>query len=207
MRVKEETVHPATRPGPEASTRVKSAMRRPEEVRVLVVDDEPDILTFLATILEDAGMRVVTAHDGFEALDRIREAPPDLISLDLVMPGKSGIRLLHELRKHADWSRIPVIIVSGHARDEAVRRDLASVLAESTISGPSVYLEKPVTPQKYVEEICRILEVERAPGSPPEDRTSDLRHEVEAALGSADEDTLAAILATLRPAGGRQTSS
>ena len=207
MRVRDENVHPATGTGPEASTQTKAVMRRPEEVCVLVVDDDADVATFLATILEDAGMRVVTAHDGFAALDRIRESPPDLISLDLVMPGKSGIRLLHELRKHADWSRIPVIIVSGHTRDEAVRHDLARVLAESTISGPSVYLEKPVTPQKYVEEICRILEVEPAPTRPPEDRTSELRHQVEAALGSADESTLQAILATLRPTGGRQTSS
>lgn len=173
-------------------------MRQPEDVTVLVVDDEPDITTFLGTVLEDAGMRVVTAHDGAQALDRIREAPPDLISLDLVMPGKSGIRLLHELRKHPEWSRIPVIIVSGHARDEAVKRDLADVLKDSSISGPSVYLEKPVTPQLYLEQISLVLGVELGAGPVQEDRTGKLRKELESALRGADEETLKGLLEGLR---------
>ena len=66
-------------------------MRQATEVTVLVVDDDPDVTTFLGTILGDAGMHVVTAHDGHEALDRLQEFTPDLISLDLVMPGKSGV--------------------------------------------------------------------------------------------------------------------
>ena len=90
-------------------------MRKPEEVRVLVVDDEPDIRDFLASVLEDAGMTVETAENGKDALDRIQASIPDLISLDLVMPEKSGIRLIHELRKHPQWSRIPIVIVTGHA--------------------------------------------------------------------------------------------
>jgi CheY-like chemotaxis protein len=178
-------------------------MRKPADVTVLVVDDDPDVTVFLATILEDAGMRTVMAHDGFEALERIRESPPDLISLDLVMPGKSGIRLLHELRKHSEWSRIPVIIVTGHARDEAVKSDLAKVLEDSTISGPSVYLEKPVTPEKYVEQICRILAVETATPPTREDRGAKLRRELENALRSADEQTLEAMLEALKVGAGK----
>ncbi len=143
-------------------------------------------------------MHVVTAHDGAQALDRIRQAPPDLISLDLVMPGKSGIRLLHELRKHPEWSRIPVIIVSGHARDEAVKRDLADVLKDSSISGPSVYLEKPVTPQHYLEQISLVLGVALGAGPVQEDRAGKLRKELESALRGADEETLAGLLEGLR---------
>lgn len=173
-------------------------MRQPEDVTVLVVDDEPDITTFLGAVLEDAGMHVVTAHDGVEALDRIRQALPDVISLDLVMPGKSGIRLLHELRKHPEWSRIPVIIVSGHARDEAVRRDLADVLRDSSISGPSVYLEKPVTPQHYLEQISLVLGVPLRASPVKEDRAGKLRKELESALSGADEETLAGLLESLR---------
>jgi CheY-like chemotaxis protein len=178
-------------------------MRKPEDVTVLVVDDDPDITTFLGTVLQDAGMRVATAHDGFEALDRIRQAPPDLISLDLVMPGKSGIRLLHELRKHPEWSRIPVIIVTGHARDEAVKRDLADVLKDSSISGPSVYLEKPVTPQHYLEQISLVLGVQLPVGPAQEDRTGKLRRELESALRGADEETLADLLESLRASQGK----
>ena len=175
-------------------------MRQPADVTVLVVDDDPDITLFLSTILEDAGMRVVTAHDGSAALDRIREAPPDLISLDLVMPGKSGIRLLHELRKHAEWSRIPVLIVTGHARDEAVRRDLSTVLAESSISGPSVYLEKPVTPESFLAHVCRTLGIQPPQPSPEirEDKAGRLRQEAASLLDGADANELEAVLRVLR---------
>src|SRR5579872_43634 len=58
--------------------------------RVLVVDDEPDVRDYLQAALEDAGFLVVTAGNGLEALDAIRRQPPDLISLDLVMPHHSG---------------------------------------------------------------------------------------------------------------------
>ena len=58
---------------------------------VLVVDDEPDIRLFLRTVLEDAGFTVVTASDGDEALREVKKQKPDLISLDLIMPKKSGI--------------------------------------------------------------------------------------------------------------------
>ncbi len=183
-------------------------MRQPKDVTVLVVDDDPDITTFLGTILEDAGMNVSTAHDGDSALDRIREAPPDLISLDLVMPGKSGIRLLHELRKHPRWSRIPVLIVTGHGRDEAIRRDLSEVLAESTISGPSLYLEKPVTPEKYLAAVCGTLKIE-LPGvaaAQADARRSELREEVEELLASADEAEVREVLRLLRARRTRQTT-
>lgn len=174
--------------------------RQPKDVTVLVVDDDADITTFLGTILEDAGMKVSTAHDGDAALRRIREAPPDLISLDLVMPGKSGIRLLHELRKHPQWSRIPVLIVTGHARDEAIRKDLSEVLSESAISGPSLYLEKPVTPENYVAAVCSTLKLHLADGRAPEALTTraEMRAEVEELLATADEDEVREVLRLLR---------
>jgi len=171
-------------------------MRQASEVTVLVVDDDPDVTTFLGTILGDAGMKVVTAHDGLEALDRLQEVTPDLISLDLVMPGKSGVRLLHDLRKHPIWQRIPVIIVTGHARDDKIRRDLDQVLADSAISGPSVYLEKPVTPRAYLENVCRVVGV--APPGPAASRPDTLKRELEGLLSEADEESLARAIETLK---------
>ncbi len=173
-------------------------MRETRDVTVLVVDDDADVTTYLGTILEDAGMHVMTAHDGAEALEQLRERVPDLISLDLVMPGKSGIRLLHELRKHPAWARIPVIVVTGHARDELVKRDLASVLADSSISGPSLYLEKPVTPQKYLEAVCLATGATLSAEPAEQDGASDLRAELESLLRTADDATLTAALAALR---------
>ena len=91
---------------------------------ILVVDDEPNVREYLAQILRDAGFTVVTASDGNEALEIIRSERPDFISLDLVMPGKSGHKLLYELRKDRELSRIPVLIVTAHAQDELGKEDL-----------------------------------------------------------------------------------
>jgi CheY-like chemotaxis protein len=89
--------------------------------RVLVVDDEPDVRGYLRSALEDAGFVVEAASDSLEALDLIRRNPPDLISLDLVMPRHSGAKLYRELQKDRKLSKIPVLIVTGHARDELGR--------------------------------------------------------------------------------------
>jgi len=85
-------------------------MQQAEEKTILVVDDEPDVRQYLEMVLVDAGFKVVTANDGEEAMEKIRERKPDFISLDLVMPRKSGHRLLKELRRDRELSRIPVLI-------------------------------------------------------------------------------------------------
>jgi len=181
------------------SANVDSPGRRPEDMTVLIVDDEVDITNYLGTVLTDAGMNVLIAHDGDEALNSLKRRVPDLISLDLVMPGKSGIRVLMELRKNRDWSRIPVIIVTAHARDPKVQRDLRETLAGSTMVGPSLYLEKPVTPQSYLKSICDILGVEaEIEASMFGDSSESLRNEARQLLDNADSATLEAVLGRLR---------
>jgi CheY-like chemotaxis protein len=175
----------------------EAALRRPGEVTVLVVDDEPDVVTYLSSVLEDAGMTVLTAYDGDAALELLRERTVDLISLDLVMPRKSGIRLFMELRRVPEWSRIPVIFVTGHAKDPEVRRDMTDVMADSTMMGPSLYLEKPVTPESYLAHICKILGVECPREARPE-RVEDLRRQAIELLQGADTDTLEAMLDRLK---------
>jgi len=120
---------------------------------ILVVDDEPDVRKFLKTALVEAGFNVITAGDGFEALQTIKKQIPDLISMDLAMPGKSGVAFYRDLVKNKKWSRIPIIIVTGHARDEIGRADLK----ELTVTGPGVYLEKPVDPAAYVASVRQVL--------------------------------------------------
>jgi CheY-like chemotaxis protein len=186
----------------ETSKIVDSPQRRPEDMTVLIVDDEVDITSYLGTVLSDAGMNVMIAHDGDEALNALKRQVPDLISLDLVMPGKSGIRVLMELRKNREWSRIPVIIVTAHARDPKVQRDLSETLADSTMVGPSLYLEKPVTPLSYLQSICDILGVEADLGGPMFAGSSEsLRDEARQLLDSADAATLEAVLGRLRAEG------
>ena len=180
-------------------------MRKPGDVTVLVVDDDPDVITFLSSVLEDAGFNVATATSGAAALDRLREGPlPDLVSLDLVMPGHSGVRVLHDLHKNPSWARIPVMVVSGHSREADVRRGLDEVLADSTISGPSLYLEKPVTAQTYLDAVCHILLITPSSEAPATAHADQLRGELAALLDGADADALEAAIRALRATAGRE---
>jgi len=129
------------------------------EKRILVVDDEPDVRDFLSTCLEDAGFQVETAVDGFDALHKIEANIPDLITLDLVMPRISGIKLLRKLRQTEPWKQIPVIIVTAHARDEMGQDDVKELYAEEVQLAPKHILEKPITPSKLVTAIADILDV------------------------------------------------
>lgn len=135
-------------------------MVRAEDKTVLVVDDEPNVRLFLQTALEDVGFNVVTAADGDEALEIIRANRPDFISLDLVMPKRSGPRLLYELKRDKELSRIPVLIVTAHAKTDMGREDLEEIMANSTMSGPGVVLEKPVKPAAYVRHVKEALGIE-----------------------------------------------
>ncbi len=180
--------------------------RRPEGQHVLVVDDEPDVAFYLSSVLEDAGLTVRVAHDGEQAIAAIEERVPDLISLDLVMPRASGIRVLRELRRRREWRRIPVIIVTAHARDPEVRADLDEVLADSTMAGPSLYLEKPVTPHGYLGSVCKVLGVEVPSNATGGDSHQKLREEARELLERADAATLEAVLGRLRRDRSEETS-
>ncbi|MBC8874948.1 MAG: response regulator [Planctomycetes bacterium] len=170
-------------------------MERPEDKTILVVDDEPNVREYLATVLQDAGFNVVTAGDGAEALEIIRENPPDFISLDLIMPRKSGHKLMYELRKHKQWSRIPVLVVTAHAQDELGKGDLEDLLENRVMSGPGTYLEKPVNPASYVRSIQRALGIEETENATEK---IDLKEELQKGLQGASPDALRMALEALK---------
>lgn len=178
-------------------------MARAEDKTVLVVDDEPNVRDYLRMVLEDAGFHVVTAGDGEEALQRIRENPPDFISLDLIMPRRSGHRLLLELKRDRTLGRIPVLIVTAHAHDELGRQDLQDILDGAVMSGPGTYLEKPVNPESYVGAISRALDIEPSPQKTPR---ATLQAELEHSMAGASPDALREALAVLRRAKGKGES-
>ena len=174
-------------------------MARPSDRRVLVVDDEEDVIVFLSKALEDAGFVTDSARSVDEALVKVKAAPPDCISLDMVMPGKSGIVLFHELHKNPAWARIPVLFVTGHAKDERVKGDLdaAATLAQSTLSGSATYLEKPVTAEKFVQAVAAAVGVE-LPESGEGGSAQDVRGELERLIRTADPEALAQALRVLK---------
>jgi DNA-binding response OmpR family regulator len=154
--------------------------------KILVVDDEADIRSFLSAALLEAGFDVITAEDGDVALDKIKEQSPDLISLDLVMPRKSGAKLYHELLKRKEWSKIPVIIVTGHARDELGKSDLKDL----TMSGPGIYLEKPVRPDNYIAAIKSLLGMDTTIEEKKASEMGNLRNKLKNIIDGADQETL-----------------
>jgi CheY-like chemotaxis protein len=173
-------------------------MARPEEKTVLVIDDEPDIVVYLSTTLEDAGFRVLTAGDGQEALEIMASETPDFISLDLVMPRKSGIRFFRELRRNRAWSRIPVMVVTGHGRDERGETDLGEILNSRTLSGPGLYLEKPVKPDDFVRAVASALDVELDPNDWLDPDREEHRQEAQELLGQLKGEELERMLKILR---------
>jgi len=160
--------------------------------RILIVDDEEDIREYLKVALEDAGFEVETASDGLEALEICRRNPPDLISLDLVMPKHSGVKCYRELQKDKTLSKIPILTVTGHARDDLGKADFE----EMTMSGPGVYLEKPVSTNKYVSAVRKLLGMEPLESS--ETQQDDLQKTLSEALKGANADSLKRALEALK---------
>ena len=119
--------------------------------KILVVDDEEDVRMFLTTVFEDAGAEVVTATDGDEAIVMAAEHKPDLISLDLSMPGKDGVEAFVELRKNPETEEIPVCVVTGHP-------EFRQVIYDRPVTPPEGYLGKPVDEDKLVAYAHHIIE-------------------------------------------------
>ena len=135
-------------------------MAKASEKKILVVDDEPDVRNFLTACIQDAGFQVDSAVDGQDAFEKIQEELPDLMTLDMVMPRKSGIELIRTLRKNEDWAGLPVIVITAHARNEFASEDIKSFNAFTSGLKPRRTIEKPVTPEVLVNTICDILDVE-----------------------------------------------
>lgn len=153
---------------------------------VLVVDDEEDVRSYLSMALIDAGFNVITASDGFIALKQVKEHKPDLISLDLVMPKHSGIKFYRDMVKNREWMKIPIIIVTGHARDDLGKSDLK----ELTMSGPGIYLEKPVKPNNYIGAIKKLLGMDTTENEQEAAEQVEIQNELKNVIDDADPETL-----------------
>lgn len=165
------------------------------EKRILVVDDEPDVRNFLATCIEDAGFNVETASDGAEALEKVKNESPDLVTLDMVMPRVSGINFMRRLRAMGDFNHLPVIVITAHAHDDLGSEDLKEFNAFASGLKPRYTMEKPVTPEKLVRAISEILGVDIIVSTDLEDDVE--RSELMKKVSAADEDTLKRIQALL----------
>lgn len=120
--------------------------------KILIIDDEQDVVTYLVTLLQDNGYEVMTAIDGIEALEKLRQERPHLITLDLAMPEKTGVRFYRELRADPDRADIPVLVIS------ALNPEIKNVLQRRlTDSPPAAYLPKPFQAEELLSAVKHIL--------------------------------------------------
>lgn len=119
----------------------------PKAASILIVDDEEGIRRSLKGILEDEGFNVLQAEDGKEVHHLLEDALPDLILLDIWMPGKDGMVILQEIKRH--WPTLPVVMISGHGSIELAVR--------ATKLGAYDFIEKPLSLDKVILTIENAL--------------------------------------------------
>ena len=120
---------------------------------VLVVDDDPVILKLLEVNFEMEGFAVLIAHDGEEGIEVARSDRPDVIVSDIMMPKRSGLELVTELKGDPDTSDIPIILLSAKAQNADVRSGLDA--------GADDYITKPFEPLDLVDRVNRLLDARR----------------------------------------------
>jgi len=112
---------------------------------ILIVDDEPEMVEFIETLLSFKGYQTLDAYSGAEGLQKARQKHPDLILLDLTLPDGDGLQILKTLRGGERTADIPVLVVSG--------KDNPRVRTDSLQAGAGAFLLKPYHPQALLDEI------------------------------------------------------
>jgi CheY-like chemotaxis protein len=121
---------------------------------VLVVEDEPDFAALLRSILENAGYRVTTAFDGESAFEQLVRDKPDVITLDIHMPRKSGLFFYRKVKRNRGFRNIPAVIVTGLTQDNPEMETLIhTFLKREKLPHPEACLEKPVGERRLLETI------------------------------------------------------
>ncbi|MBM4018831.1 MAG: response regulator [Planctomycetes bacterium] len=123
-------------------------MATPSNKKVLVVDDESDARAFVRAILEPQGWQVAEAVNGLDGLKQARALRPDLVVLDVQMPGKGGFELFNDLRGAPETRGAKVIMLTGVAEKTGIRfsaKDMGDYLGEE----PDAYVEKPIDPEVF----------------------------------------------------------
>lgn len=125
--------------------------------KILLIDDDPDVREAITVILEAQPYTVVTAEDGIEGLEKIRQETPDLIILDLLMPRLDGFGVVRQLKedpRFAKYSRIPILILTAVQEDASRRRYELETGLELDVDD---YVEKPIAPDELLHRVGKLL--------------------------------------------------
>jgi DNA-binding response OmpR family regulator len=117
--------------------------------KILIADDEPNIVISVEFLLKREGFLVSVAGDGEEALAKIRSDPPDLVVLDVMMPKKTGFEVCQELRSDAAFKQLRVLMLTAKGRDTEVAKGLAL--------GADAYMTKPFSTAELVAKVKELL--------------------------------------------------
>lgn len=118
---------------------------------VLIVDDEPMARTLLRLMLVRVGFNVSEAEDGYDALEKVQQNLPDIILLDVMMPGMDGFSVCEELRQRKETATLPIIMLSA-------KTDLDSINKGMRI-GATKYLTKPISPEDLTRHVKEALDI------------------------------------------------
>lgn len=125
---------------------------------ILVIDDESDERTYLSTLLEDHGYATEVARDGFEGMEKVLADRPDLITLDITMPGKSGVKFYREIREDPELRSIPIVVVTGVSGLGGKPEEFHEFLStRKQIPPPDGFIPKPVDQEMLLETIKSLL--------------------------------------------------
>jgi DNA-binding response OmpR family regulator len=124
--------------------------------RIMVVDDEVGALTLIGIMLERGGFEVLKAHDAYEALNHLRTETPDMIILDVMMPGMDGIELCRHIRASGATRETPVLILSARGDPESVEQGMNA--------GADDYLSKPILHHDLITKVREMLNLDQVVG-------------------------------------------
>lgn len=128
---------------------------------ILILDDEPHVVTYLATLLEDNGYETIAASNGKEGMEIAKANRPDLVCLDITMPEQSGIRFYRNLKGDPELESVPVVIVTavtGYGGDpEPFKRFIST---RKQVPPPAAFFSKPIDTEDFVATVNRILSSE-----------------------------------------------
>ena len=120
--------------------------------KILIIDDEEDVRTYLSTFFSDNGLNAISAVDGKEGVQKAVAEKPDLITLDVSMPEESGVKALRDLQSNEVTKNIPVIIVTGVSTD--IKRFIES---RKQVHPPEGFFEKPIDRDKLLKKVKELL--------------------------------------------------
>jgi CheY-like chemotaxis protein len=124
------------------------------ERSALIIDDEPDVTTYLGAILTDNGWTVRTANSADEGVSLAKEQKPDAVLLDMMMPERGGLSVIVELRKDPELEAVPIVVISGI--QETLTEDFRNFLSRFKHRQPDAFLDKPVDPAELMKTLEKL---------------------------------------------------